>query len=111
MSETTADIIGTKGANFSFKISAAQIVRAVLDVPNQASVPLVIDGSRREVTIPSLPAGDSGVRLGLVWAPGESDALVDLATVTSGTVRAAAQKGILSAGDLTGLVELFGTEV
>ena len=108
MSLATSDIHGTTGATFTVTISAAIIVKAFLEAGMLPAVPLTIGGSGREVTVPSLPAGDSLVRLDLVWAPGDPDATIDVGTVKTGTVRAAAAKGIITAGDMPGVVELFG---
>ena len=89
--KSTADISGTTGANFTFTIDSATILAASLKQP-----------------IPSLPAGISTVRLDLVWAPQDPDATIDVGTVTSGTVRAAAPKHTIDADDVPGFVVLFG---
>ena len=79
MPENTADIVGTTGANFTFTISTATIVKAILIVQNQPDVSLTVGASKREVVVPSLPAGDSTVSLALVWAPGDNaDATIDV---------------------------------
>jgi hypothetical protein len=108
MSLATSDIHGTTGAKFTITIDAATIVKAFLEAGSQPKVALTVGASGREVTVPSLPAGDSIVRLDLVWAPGDTDATIDVGTVTTGTVKAAAAKGIITAGDTPGVVELFG---
>jgi|HubBroStandDraft_1064217.scaffolds.fasta_scaffold00388_21 hypothetical protein len=108
MSQATADIFGTKGAGFTITIDAATILSAYLEVPNQPLVSLAIAGSNREVTVPSLPVGQSWVRLDLVWAPGDPDATINLGTVTTGTVNAAAAKGTITDGNTPGYVELWG---
>lgn len=108
MSQSTADIVGTKGANFTFTIDAGTILSAYLEVPNQPIVALSIGGSDREVTVPNLAAGDSTVRLDLVWAPGDDNATIDVGTVTTGTVTAASPKHTIDDGDTPGYVELFG---
>jgi hypothetical protein len=46
--------------------------------------------------------------LDLIWAPGDEDAVIDVGTVTSGTVNAAKPKHTLDAGKTPGFVELFG---
>ena len=111
MSVDTADIIGTKGANFTFTISSGSIVQngATLEVPGKPKQKLTVSADGSEVTVPSLPPGDSGVRLDLVWGPDDPDAVIDVGTVTSGTVNPAPAKGILTAGETPGLVRLFGT--
>src|SRR5271166_1255679 len=93
MPEDTADIVGTKGSNFTVTIDAARITSAFLLVANQPNTSLAISGTKREVTVPNLPAGDSKIRLDLVWAPGDPNATIDVGTVTSGTVSAANPKG------------------
>jgi hypothetical protein len=108
MSEARADIVGTTGSNFTIVIDAANILSAYLEVTNQPIVSLSIGGSDREVTVPNLPAGDSLVRLDLVWAPGDPDATIDVGTVFSGDAKAAVSKGTIHDGDTPGYVELFG---
>jgi len=108
MSQSTADIFGTVGAAFNCKISSGTILSAYLEVPNQPIVSLSILGSDREVAIQSLPAGQSWVRLDLVWAPVDSDAIVDVGTVTTGSVQTAAAKGTITDGETPGYVELWG---
>lgn len=105
----TADIIGTTGANFTFTISSGSIVQAQLEAPGKPKQKLTVSADGSEVTVPSLPPGDSGVRLDLVWGPDDPDAVIDVGTVTSGTVNPAPAKGILTAGETPGLVRLFGT--
>ncbi len=104
----SADILGTRGANFTCTIDAATILSAYLEVPNQPIVSLTISGSNREITVPSLPAGQSWVRLDLVWAPGDSDATIDIGTVSSGTVSTPPAKGTITDGDTPGYIELLG---
>jgi hypothetical protein len=108
MSEITADIVGTKGANFTLRISSAMIVNARLIVPNGPDIGLTVDGANREVSVPNLPAGDSVVSLALVWAPGDFDAVIDVGKVTSGTVNPANPRHTIDAGDTPAFVELFG---
>src|SRR5258708_4444723 len=102
MSEARADIVGTKGSSFTITIDAATILSAYLEVPNQPIVALAIGGNDREVTVPNLPAGDSLVRLDLVWAPGDPDATIDVGTVLSGNVKAADSKCTIHDGDTPG---------
>jgi hypothetical protein len=104
----SADIIGTKGANFTCTIDSGTILSAYLEVPSQPIVSLTIASSNREVTVPSLPAGQSWVRLDLVWAPGDSNATIDVGTVTSGNVSPANPKHTIDDGDTPGYVELLG---
>lgn len=108
MSEATADIVGSKGANFTFTIDAANIVKAKLIVTHQPDVDLAVSGDHREVTVPNLPNGDSVVSLALIWAPGDPDATIDVGTVNSGVVTAANPTHTIDAGDTPGFVELFG---
>ena len=108
MSEATADIVGTTKSKFTFTIDAATIVKATLIVPNRADIELTVGGNNREVTVPSLPAGDSVASLALVWAPGEADATIDVGAVITGTVSAADPKHTIDVGDTPGFVELFG---
>ena len=69
---------------------------------------LSIDSTERQVTVRSLPAGTSYVRLDIVWAPGDSDATIDVAAGSSPTVAVANPKHTLDAGNTPGYVELFG---
>jgi hypothetical protein len=109
MSQATADIVGTTGSNFTATIDAGTIVSAYLEVANQPIVSLAIGGNNREVTIPRLPAGESYMRLDIVWAPGDPNALIGVGTVTSGQAVAASPKHRIDDGDTPGYVELFGT--
>lgn len=108
MSQATADIVGTTGAKFTITIDAATIASAYLEVPNQPVVALAIGGNDRQVTVASLPAGESWVRLDLVWAPGDSNATIDVGTVATGAATAANPKHTLDDGNTPGYVELFG---
>ena len=112
MPQDTADLVGTKGANFTFSIDAGMIPQnggALLIVGGQADQKLVVAASGREVTVPNLPSGDSTISLALVWAPGETnDATIDVGTVTTGTVTAPVPKHTIDNGDSPGFVELFG---
>jgi hypothetical protein len=109
MSQDTADIVGAKGSSFSITISAGMIVSAYLEVINQSNVPLAIEGSSQAVTIPSLPAGDSKVRLDLGWKPGDPNATVRVAPVIPGAVATAHPNLRLDDGDTPGFFNLFGT--
>ena len=108
MSQATADIVGTIGTNFSLTIDSGTILSAYLEVPNQPIVALTISGNDRGVAVPSLPAGDSWVRLDLAWAPGDDNATIDVGTVTAGAVTAANPKHTIDDGQTPGYVELFG---
>jgi hypothetical protein len=108
MSQATADIIGTTGAAFHATISAGLIQSAYLEVTNQPLVSLAISGNEQEVTVVNLPAGQSWIRLDLVWAPGDSNAAIDVGSVTSGVVSAAAPNHRIDDGDDPGYIELFG---
>jgi hypothetical protein len=108
MSQATADIVGTTGASFTVTIDAATILSAYLEVPNQAIVALQIGGNDREATVQALPVGDSVVRLDLAWAPGDSNATIDVGTVTKGSAAAANPKQTIDDGETPGYVELFG---
>ena len=107
MPEEGADIVGTTDSNFTIFIDSATIVNAVLRVPNKPNVTLRVLG-QREVEIPKLPAGDSRVRLDLVWAPGDPDATVDVGRVISGSASAPEPKRTIPHGDTPGYVKLFG---
>jgi hypothetical protein len=109
MPQSTADILGSVGANFTVTISAATIVKADLEVPDKPDQSLSLVGAR-EVAIPQLPKGDSVVRLALIWAPGEHDAVIDVGTVNSGRATAAVPKGTIDRGNNPGFVLLFGLE-
>jgi hypothetical protein len=106
MSQATADIVGTKAANFTFTISAATVTNAAFLLNNQPGASLPLSGN--EVTIQKLAAGESWVQLDLVWATGDPNAVIDVGTVTSGTVNAANPKHTLDRGKTPGFVELFG---
>jgi hypothetical protein len=109
MSQATADIVGTAGANFTATIDAGTVVSAYLEAPNQPILSLIIGGNNREVTIPKLPVGESYVRLDIVWAPGDPNALIGVGTVTGGQAAAANPQHRIDDGDTPGYVELFGT--
>jgi len=108
MSLETSNIYGTIGANFTFTLSAGTIILAQLHVTNQPVITLAVGGNNREVTIPSLPSGDSLVELALTWLPGEPNAFVDIGTVTTGTATAPDPKARINDGSTFGAVKLFG---
>jgi hypothetical protein len=102
----SADIVGTKGANFTFTLSAATITNATTLVGSQPGPSLPF--SDHEVTIKNLTSGQTWVQLTLIWAPGDGDAIIDVGTVTSGTVNAATPKHTLDTGKTPGMVQLSG---
>lgn len=108
MSQATADIIGSTGANFILTIDSGTILSAYLEVANQPVVSLAIGVNDQQVTISNLPAGESWVRLDLVWAPGDANATIDVGTVTSGSANPANPKHTLDDGNTPGYIELFG---
>jgi hypothetical protein len=103
-----ANFSGTQKAKFTFTVSSGTIVNAFLEVPGQAKAKLPVSADGQGVTVNSLPAGASGVRLDLVWAPADADAVVNLGTVITGTVTRQPADPILIAGDTPGLVTLSG---
>ena len=108
MSSATADIRGNAGASFTIRISAATILSAYLEVANQPKIALTIGKDLREVTVASLPAGHSLLRLDLVWSPGEKNAIVSVGKVAAGRAKNASGPSTLTAGDTPGYVELWG---
>lgn len=108
MPQSTADILGSVGASFTVTISAATILKADLEVPDKPDQSLTLVGSR-EVAVPQLPNGDSVVRLALVWAPGEHDAVIDVGTVKSGKAAPCNPKDTIDRGNNPGFVLLFGS--
>jgi hypothetical protein len=113
MPKDTADIFGTKAATFTFTIDSGTIPQggATLLATNQPDLILKVDPDGQEVTVPSLPPGDSVVSLALIWPPGATqDATIDVGTVTpgTGTVQAADPKHTIDVGETPGEVELFG---
>src|SRR5258706_15274378 len=112
MSRETADIFGATGAKFTITIDVAKIVStgAKLIVPNQPDQDLKVSGNGQEVTVPTLPGGDSVVSLALIWPPGaNTDATIDVGTVTpgTGTVQVANPKHTIDLAETPGEVELF----
>lgn len=108
MSQATADIVGTTGANFTATIDSGTILSAYLEVSGQPVIALAIGANNSEVTISNLPAGESWVRLDIAWAPGDANATIDVGTVTAGTVSPANPKHTLDDGNTPGYIELFG---
>jgi hypothetical protein len=108
MPANTADIVGTNGASFVLTTSSGEVLSAYLEVVNQPNVSLAIDGTQRAVTVPSLPAGDSTLRLDLAWAPGDPNATIGVNPTKPGTVAAAHPNLRLDDGDTPGYFTLFG---
>ncbi len=105
MSKANADIVGKKEATFSIAIDFGSISSAYLEVPNQPIMALAISDDDQEVTVSSLPTGDSTVRLDIIWAPGDSNATV---TISSGNATISDPPPTIDDGDTPGYVELFG---
>src|ERR1700729_1965647 len=108
MPNNNPEIVGNKGADFNFTISASTILFAYLEVTNQPNTSLPIDATNRMVTVPSLPNGDSTLRLDLAWAPGDPNATVTVNPTTPGSVAAANPNLRLDDGDTPGYFTLFG---
>lgn len=108
MSQATADIVGTNGASFTATITSGEIQSAYLEVTNQPIISLGVSGNNQEVTVPSLPSGESWIRLDINWSPGDSNALIGVGKVTSGTVAAATPPHRIDDGDIPGYIELYG---
>lgn len=108
MSQATADIVGTTSAAFTATITSGAIQSAYLEVTNQPVISLAVSGNNQAVTIASLPNGESWIRLDIVWGPGDSNALIGVGSVTSGTVAAASPNHRIDDGDDPGYIELYG---
>jgi len=115
MSENTADVVATKGANFTLTIDVATIAKegAKLLVAGQPDRALEVADNGTEVSVTNVPAGDSTVSLALKWPPGDTrDATVDVKpgsiSPASATVTVADPKPTIDNGDTPGFVELFG---
>jgi hypothetical protein len=116
MSAETADIVGKTGSEFKFTLSpddpqarTGRIVKATLKASGQADSDLPF--SAHEVTLKKpnkLPAGDSLVVLSIIWEPGDSDAVIDVGSVISGSADAADPKHFIQVDDVPGFVQLFG---
>jgi hypothetical protein len=103
MSRASADIIGSVGANFVATIDSGTITEAKIgtqDVP--------IGADNRSVTVANLAAGDSAIRLAVVFAPGDADANVGVGAVTSGDAKAQTPPGIIPNTLLADVINLFG---
>jgi hypothetical protein len=108
MSLVSCDVHGKTADSLVISLNSGLVQSAYLEVDNQPLVSLSIDSTERQVTVRSLPAGTSYVRLDIVWAPGDSDATIDVAAGSSPTVAVANPKHTLDAGNTPGYVELFG---
>jgi hypothetical protein len=75
MPQKTATVVGPSGSKVTVAISSGKIEQVTwyLPAPAGAAAPSV---SGQVVTVPSLPSGDSTVRIDLSWAPGDGDAEV-----------------------------------
>jgi hypothetical protein len=110
MSQATSNISGPTGASFTIIISAGRIELASLHVVNQEVKTLEVGASFQQVTVPSLPNGDSLVQLVMqLWRPGEPNAIVDVGPGTPATVTAPDPKARIDDGSMFGFVKLFGT--
>lgn len=75
MPQGTAAVAGPSGSKITVTISSGTIVNVAWYPPAPAGVPApVVNG--QVITVPSLPAGDSSVRVDISWAPGDGDAEV-----------------------------------
>jgi hypothetical protein len=106
MSQATADIVGTTGAQLTLTLDSGSIVAASLRITGQPIVDLAVGADERTVTVTSVPSGESWVHLDIVWAPGDKDAVIG---VSSSNATAAQPPHTIDAGDTPGFVELFGT--
>jgi len=108
MSLASSDIHGNQGDSFVIVLNSGLVQSAYLEVDNQPLLSLSIDTTERQITVTSLPAGTTYVRLDINWAPGDGDATIDVAAGGPVTVAAANPKHTLDAGNTPGYVELFG---
>ncbi len=110
MSEDRADVVGTTGSIFTLTISSGEIESATLE-DGKTSQDLVVSDDGHSVTVPGLPSGDSFVSMAMIWSVGDTDAIVDVGTVTKGEAHAADPKPIIDLDDNPGTVDLFGKTV
>jgi len=75
MPQGTATIAGAAGSTITVASSSGTIVNVAWYPPAPAGVAAPTFNGQ-VITIPSLPLGDSTVRIDLSWAPGDSDAEV-----------------------------------
>jgi hypothetical protein len=107
-SAATSDIHGNTGDLFAILLNSGLVQSAYLEVDNQPLVSLSIDATERKVSVSNLPQGTSYVRLDIVWAPGDTDATIDVAPGAPASVVPANPKHTLQAGNTPAYVELFG---
>lgn len=75
MPQSTATVVGGVGSQITVAISSGTIVQVGWYPPAPAGSPAPTF-SGQVITVPSLPAGDSSVRVDLSWAPADGDAEV-----------------------------------
>ena len=75
MPQGTAGVVGPVGSNVTVAISSGTIVNVAWYPPAPPGVASPTFAGQR-ITVPSLPAGDSSVRVDVSWAPGDNDAEV-----------------------------------
>lgn len=110
MSLATSDFNGPTGANFTLAISAGRIFLAQLNITNQNVTTLDLSGGNQQVTVPSLPAGDSVILLIMQpWFPGEPNATISLAQGSPASVSATGPNPRIDDGSKFGSVNLFGS--
>ena len=103
MSQASADIVGSVGASFVATLDSGTIVQATLGGQN-----LPIGADNRSVTVTNLAAGDSTIRLAMVFAPGEPDANIGVGAVTAGNAHAHVPPAIVLNTHVADVIELFG---
>lgn len=107
MSEDTADIVAAIGSDFTVTIDSGQINSATLEA-GQSSRALVVSGGGRAVKVTNLPPNDSFISMAMIWAPGDTDATVDVEPGSGAQV--ADPNPIIDLGENPGTVELFGKD-
>jgi len=115
MSEQTADIVVTTGADFTITIDIGTIPAngARLVTPGKPDRDLKVALNGREITVTDAPPGDSTVSFALIWPPRVTrDSTLDLKAGSinpaSAKVEVADPKPTVDNGDTPGFVELFG---
>jgi hypothetical protein len=116
MSKDTADIVGSKGAQFTIILvpeestgTTGVIKKAILKKSGQPDQELPFE--EHEVTLQGLnklPGGDSLIVLNILWGPGDSDALIVVGQVTSGDAHSAEPTHYIQVDDVPGYIQLFG---
>jgi hypothetical protein len=105
-----SDFNGPTGDTFTLAISAGRIFRASLHIVNQNDTTLAVSGGDQQVTVPSLPAGDSLIQLIMKpWFPGEPNATVSFVPGSSGHMAATGPNPRIDDGSMFGSVNLFGS--